>query len=379
MAVMYRTNAQSRLLEEAFINRGMAYLLVRGTRFYDRKEIKDALAYLRLLYNPQDSVSLNRVISVPPRGIGAKTMGDLDRWAFEQRISPGLALFKLISEPLGQSPFNGRSAKSLIDFATLLNLLMSAKETLNLVEFFDLLMARTNYKTFINDKTEEGEERWENLMELRRAMLRFGNSPTQEVLGQFLEEVALVADADALKEDEANATALLTLHTAKGLEFPVVFLVGMEEGLFPHSRSTESTESMEEERRLAYVGVTRAKDRLYLTRAFRRQKGYSGFAEPTDPSRFLSDISPDLLENGNYRTSKIAPTMVKPVARWDKTPSPAATTLSYKTGDKVRHATFGDGTVITAKLDGGQEYAQIAFAGHGIKNLAVSIAKLERR
>lgn len=379
MAIMYRTNAQSRLLEEAFIHEGRPYLLVRGTRFYDRKEIKDALAYLRVIHNPQDSLSLSRIINVPPRSIGPKTITDLDRWAFNRNLSPMAALLLLATEPDISVPFSNRSYNALKTFGEIMKLLLAAQEKLNLTEIFDLLMARTGYKTFINDKTDEGEERWDNLLELRRAMGRLGGVPTKEVLGQFLEEVALVADADALGE-ESSATALLTLHTAKGLEFPVVFIVGMEEGLCPHSRSLSEVESMEEERRLAYVGVTRAKDRLYLTRAFRRQRGYSGFAEPSQPSRFIADIAPELLENGNQRGGQSTAKRVSSATKSTGGSAAGSSSQQYKIGDKVEHAKFGKGTVISSKLDGGEEYVQVVFTGgQGIKTLAASFANLQRR
>ncbi|MDM8527485.1 UvrD-helicase domain-containing protein [Anaerolineales bacterium HSG24] len=383
VAVMYRTNAQSRLLEEAFIRQSMPYLLLRGIKFYERKEIKDLLAYLRVLHNPADSLSLSRIINVPARGIGAKTISKLDRWAFSQNLSPLKAILRLgVELNLQNHPFSTRSKRVLTGFGQLLDRLFVAKENLSLPDFFDFLVARSNYKEFTKDGSEEGEERWENLLELRRSMTSFGPTSAVEVLGEFLENVALVADADMLTE-ENSATALLTLHTAKGLEFPVVFIVGMEDGLFPHSRSAEDSERMEEERRLAYVGVTRAKDRLYLTRAFRRQRGYSGFYEPSEASRFLSDLPPELVDGGR-RSPRKSSTISRPKnksTRWGstkKSATPTKTTVSYKIGEKVTHAKFGKGTVISTKIDRGEEYVQVAFEGQGIKTLAVSFAKLER-
>jgi DNA helicase-2/ATP-dependent DNA helicase PcrA len=394
---MYRTNAQSRLLEETFIRQGMPYLLVRGTRFYDRKEIKDMLAYLRLLHNPADNVSLNRIINVPPRNIGGRTIDALDQWANSQNISPVSALLKLVTDKELVLPFTNRAKKSLTDFGEILLQLMASKDKLTLPEFFDMIMGRAGYKNFIKDSSEEGEERWENLTELRRSMTNFGALMTEEVLGQFLENVALVADSDMLTE-ENKATALLTLHTAKGLEFPIVFMVGMEEGLFPHSRSAEDTERMEEERRLAYVGVTRAMDKLYLTRAFRRQRGYSGFYEPSSPSRFLADIPTHLLDDDNQRRGKKSYSKEKSerlnknidrVIEERTPPRPLTTNSSpkqtitaspsYKAGETVYHAKFGEGKVVAMKLDRGEEYVQIAFPGKGVKTLAASIAPLERR
>lgn len=407
IAVMYRTNAQSRVLEEAFIARDMPYLLVRGTRFYDRKEIKDVLAYLRLIYNPEDSVSLGRIINVPARAIGAKTVADLNRWAFDLGVTPWQALQQLVaateqsevnqSQPDDAeggapvaSPFRSRAEKSLVEFGRLMNMLVKAKAKLTLPELFDLAVARTGYKALVKDNTPEGEERWENIIELRRKAEQFMDLNGDEALARFLEDVALVSDVDALGE-EGSAPALLTLHTAKGLEFAVVFIIGLEEGLLPHSRSLSDIEALEEERRLAYVGITRAEDRLYLTRAFRRST--YGFDEPTIPSRFLKDIPPELVEDrdrggrsgrmnsggagGSYRSRA-----QEVSSRWNRAPiSPAspAKSASYKLGDRVFHRKFGEGTVIAVEVEGDDELVQVAFPEQGIKKLSASVAPLEKR
>lgn len=403
IAVMYRTNAQSRVLEEAFVNRGMPYLLVRGTRFYDRKEIKDVLAYLRLIHNPEDSVSLSRIINVPARSIGAKTVADLNRWAFDLGATPWQALQQLaaVAEhgelnqsqpdddeggPPIASPFKSRAEKSLIEFGRLMNMLIKAKAKLSLPELFDLAVARTGYKTYIKDNTPEGEERWENIIELRRKAEQFMDLDGDEALARFLEDVALVSDVDALGE-EGLAPALLTLHTAKGLEFAVVFIVGLEEGLLPHSRSLSDTEALEEERRLAYVGITRAEDRLYLTRAFRRST--YGFDEPTIPSRFLKDIPPELVEDRSGRAARTSPGTAsrrsgaqEMSSRWSRSPdSPAipTKTASYTLGDRVYHRKFGEGTVIAVEVEGDDELVQVAFPEQGIKKLSASVAPLEKR
>lgn len=401
-AIMYRTNAQSRVFEEAFIARNMPYILVRGTRFYDRKEIKDALAYLRLIHNPEDSVSLDRIINVPARSIGNKTVADLMRWAYELGASPWQALQQLVAddevaqdEPPDDyspaavpAPFASRARKSLVEFGRLMAMLIGSKQKLNLVELFDLMLARTGYKNFVRDNTPEGDERWENLQELRRVAGEFTSAEAAEGLPAFLENVALVSDVDALGE-EGRAPALLTLHTAKGLEFPVVFMVGMEENIFPHSRSLQDPEEMEEERRLAYVGVTRAKDRLYMTRAFKRQT--YGFEEPTTPSRFLRDLPDNLVENqergGKYARGGGAVTgraeYRQSTTRWGNqsavAPAKAAPTGQFATGDKVYHQKFGDGIVIGVENTADDVYVQVAFPGQGIKKLALSFAKLEKR
>jgi DNA helicase-2/ATP-dependent DNA helicase PcrA len=411
IAVMYRTNAQSRILEETFIAHGMPYLLVRGTRFYDRKEIKDALAYLRLIHNPEDGVSLDRIINVPPRSLGTKTIADLNRWAYQLGITPWQALQQLVAEaenaeldqtdptdpelqlkaaPAGPSPFAGRAHKALVAFGRLMNLLINAHRKLTLPELFDLMIARTGYKGFVKDDTPLGEERWENLEELRRVAGEFADLEGPDALAQFLEDVALVSDVDALGE-AGSATVLLTLHTAKGLEFPVVFIIGLEEGLFPHSRSLADVEQMEEERRLAYVGITRAKDILYLTRAFRRST--YGFDEPAIPSRFLKDIPPQLVEEpagrgvrtgltstaGSRFSTRQAAQQVS--ARWSqKSPAgPTARSANYKVGDRVYHDKFGEGTVIAVELESDDELVQVAFPNQGIKKLSTSFAPLEKR
>jgi DNA helicase-2/ATP-dependent DNA helicase PcrA len=262
-------------------------------------------------------------------------------------------------------------------------MLINAKKKLTLPELYDLTLARTGYKTFIKDNTPEGDERWENLEELRRKAEETGTLEGDEALAQFLEGVALVSDVDALG-DEGDRVPLLTLHTAKGLEFPVVFMIGMEEGIFPHSRSLTDPEQMEEERRLAYVGLTRAKDRLYLVRAFRRSS--YGFDEPTAPSRFLADIPPELLEDNNQRRRSGSPFTTRQEARqlssrWDQPArvSTPAKTSGFKTGDRVYHSKFGDGTVIKVEQEGGEEYVQVAFPSQGIKKLSTSFAPLEKR
>ena len=217
------------------------------------------------------------------------------------QTQPGDEDFQPVDPSIAPAPFKSRARKSLVEFGRLMNMLINAKEKLTLAELFDLAVARTGYKAFIKDNTPEGEERWENIQELRRKADTLVHLNGSEALALFLEDVALVSDVDALGE-EGSAPALLTLHTAKGLEFPVVFIVGMEEGLFPHSRSLGDSEAMEEERRLAYVGITRAEDRLYLTRAFRRS--VYGFDEPTIPSRFLKDIPPELLDDQSGKPAR---------------------------------------------------------------------------
>jgi len=316
-AVTYRTNAQSRALEEAFVMRHIKYKLIGATRFYERKEVKDALAYLRVIHNPADSVSLERIINAPPRGIGAKTLEALRNWANEIGVGQTEALQILHHGPQrvalqsGRTlstaaykapPFGARAQNALIEFAALLDEWIATERRGHydsVADLLDQVLAKSGYVDTLRDGSDEGEDRFANLQELRGVAAQYTQGmsalePEQSPLGLFLEEVSLVSDSDQL-DDSAGAVTLLTLHTAKGLEYPVVFIVGMEEGILPHSRSLESgdAEDMAEERRLTYVGVTRAKKRLYLVHCFRRSLW--GDSSMQQPSRFLDDIPPDLL------------------------------------------------------------------------------------
>ena len=298
-AVMYRTNAQSRVIEEAFIRAGIQYKLVGATRFYNRREIKDLVAYLRLIHNPADEFSFGRIINVPKRSIGNKTVGTLRQWAQKNGWQPAEAVMELAAKPDLDHPFTGRALKPLSKFGEMFTRWMSLRDTAPVGELLDTVIADVEYNAYIVDGTEEGESRWENVEEFRRvAALAHDRS-----LAEFLEEVALVSDVDDL-EDESKATTLLTMHAAKGLEFPVVFILGMEDGIIPHMRSLDSgdPEEIEEERRLFYVGVTRAKDRLYLSYAFQRMSW--GRLEARTPSRFLDDLPEDLLVGGSARSSR---------------------------------------------------------------------------
>ncbi len=293
-AVMYRTNAQSRLLEEAFLRAGLPYRLVGAMRFYGRREIKDLISYLRLVQNPADEVSLTRVINVPPRGIGEKTQIALQLAARQCQTSAGKLLLTLSEEGKDSPSWDliGRSAPLLADFGALVASWRAQMDTLPLPVLFGRILDDLGYEDYINDGTEEGLSRWENVEELRRLTYEY----EERGLTAFLENLALVSDQDTIPE-EAEAPTLLTLHAAKGLEFPNVIIVGMDDGMLPHNRSLDDPEEMAEERRLFYVGLTRAKNRLYLVRAAQRTT-YGSFQDSI-PSRFLEDIPGDLLlENG---------------------------------------------------------------------------------
>jgi DNA helicase-2/ATP-dependent DNA helicase PcrA len=370
-AVMYRTNAQSRAIEESFIRYGMPYKLVGSTRFYERREIKDIIAYLRLIHNPYDSVSLLRVINVPPRGIGPRTMDELERWA-KGRSLPVYAALQMVAdedERDEKSYFNPRTSRVLTDFLAMLNELIKGSGELNVIELLDLVLQRSGYKEYILEG-EDGEDRWENILELRTVANDYRHLAPEDSLSSFLEGVALVSDIDSYDE-KVDAVTLITLHAAKGLEFPVVFIVGMEEGLLPHRKSYDEPDQMEEERRLCYVGITRAKQRLYLVRAFRRSS--LGSTLVNLPSRFLSDIPPHLAmpPGGGARESGVQPMDMPSPAPSPKTPLSA--------GDHVRHAKFGEGIVVNCLPTGDDQEVTVAFKGEaGLKRLLLSLAPMER-
>ncbi len=288
---MYRTNAQSRLVEEAFLHSGLPYRLVGAQRFYGRREVKDIIAYLRLVQNPDDEISLQRVINVPPRGIGDKTLIALQMAARQANSTPGRLLLDL-GRNGEDSPhwktFSGRGAIVLADFGGLLASWQQVRDDQPLPGLFDRVVTEIGYQSHLDDGSEEGRERWENVLELRRLAFEYA----ERGLVPFLENLALVSDQDTIPE-QTEAPTLLTLHAAKGLEFTQVFIIGLDEGLLPHSRSLDDPEELAEERRLFYVGITRARDRLYLVRAEQRSS-YGSFQDQI-PSNFLRDIPDNLV------------------------------------------------------------------------------------
>ncbi len=373
-AVMYRTNAQSRLLEEAFLQARLPYRLVGAQRFYGRREVKDVIAFMRLVYNPADEASLDRIINVPPRGIGDKTVLTLHSAARQKDTSSGLVLMDLArgSDSSYWNQFTGRSVIALADFGTSLSKWKAASPTFTVSELFDRIVSDLNYKAYIDDESEEGEERWENVQELRRVAIEYDT----RTLDEFLENVALVADQDTIKED-INAPTLLTLHAAKGLEFGAVFIVGLDDGILPHSRSFDEPEQMEEERRLFYVGITRAKDRLYLVRSV--QRGGRGYAEETYPSRFLDDLPEDLIVGksriGRGLKARSSETLWSASSRTLK--AAPVTENKFRAGTRVHHKAWGDGIVLDSKLQDEDEIVDVVFESVGIKRLAASLANLK--
>jgi DNA helicase-2/ATP-dependent DNA helicase PcrA len=372
-AVMYRTNAQSRLIEEAFLQARLPYRLVGAQRFYGRREVKDMIAFLRLAYNPDDETSLDRVINVPPRGIGDKTLLGLHTAARGAGTSSGTVVLDLArgaASPFWEG-FSGRAVIPLADFGGLLANWHAASGRLTPTELFDRIADDISYRQYLDDGSEEGQDRWENVSELRRL--------TQEVpartLDEFLQDVALISDQDTLSDH--NVPTLLTLHAAKGLEFGAVFIVGLDDGILPHSRSFDEPEEMEEERRLFYVGITRAKDRLYLLRAV--QRGGRGYAEETYPSRFLDDLPEDLLV-GRSRTGR-APRSRARDTQWHASQpahpqSAAVIEAKYRAGTRVRHPVWEEGIVLTSRIQDGDEIIDVVFESVGIKRLAASLANL---
>ena len=372
-AVMYRTNAMSRLLEEAFLSARLPYRLVGAQRFYGRREVKDMIAFLRLVYNPADEVSLDRVVNIPPRGIGDKTILALHSTARAADTTPGAVLLDLArgSDSPYFGSFSGRAALPLADFGGLFSAWRGLVSTYTVAELFDRIAADINYIDHVNDGTEEGKERWENVLELRR----LASDYSTRTLAEFLENVALISDQDTLVEGN-NVPTLLTLHAAKGLEFGVVFIVGLDDGILPHSRSFDEPEEMEEERRLFYVGITRAKDRLYLLRAERR--GGRGYAEETIPSRFLEDV-PAALLSGKSRTGRSDRRSSSSNSTWTlPSPSRPAPIIQhqYRAGSRIQHPTWGDGIVLDSRVQDNDEIVDVVFESVGIKRLAASLAKL---
>jgi DNA helicase-2/ATP-dependent DNA helicase PcrA len=371
IAVLYRTNAQSRALEEVLLRRGVPYRLIGGLRFYERREVKDVLAYLRLVANPQDTLSFSRVINVPRRKLGEKSLAQLGYWADAHGMSPWDSLSRL--EEMADLTSAARSA--LADFRDLIDEVRAASQERRLVEVIDLLLLRSAYERYVKEGSAEGEERWGNVLELRGLASEYDGLPPGEGLQAFLEDVALMSDVDTM-DDRAQGMTLITLHMVKGLEFPVVFMLGMEEGLFPHSRSLDSPAGLEEERRLAYVGMTRAKDRLYLFHTFRRHLW--GSANLNLPSRFLKDIPPELVDGSagipqGVPDPNMAPARVVEAAR---APQPVELLQRFSPGDQVEHRSWGRGTVLKSTMTRTDEEIIVKFDRVGMKILAVSLAPI---
>lgn len=369
-AIMYRTNAQTRSLEEAFLRRGLPYRLVGAQRFYGRREIKDVIAYLRVIQNPDDDLSLERILNTPTRGIGKVTAQSLWRAAREQSLTPGRLLLRLARDlPNTSAGLDARSVAVLRDFGEKLGRWIGRRAELPLDELIENMLAAIDYRAYLDDGTEAGMDRWDNVRELVRVAQEHGGVD----LTQFLEQVALVSDQDTLSEG-LDAPVMLTLHAAKGLEFPLVFIVGLDEGIFPHQRSFDQPEEMAEERRLFYVGITRAESRLYLVRAFRRS--LYGTSSVSEPSRFLEDIPADLIEGNWAGATRPAEAIFQRQTSWTATAA-AELEARFRAGMRVIHDSFGEGIVMDSKIDGDDEEVVVAFSEVGIKHLLASLADLE--
>jgi DNA helicase II / ATP-dependent DNA helicase PcrA len=367
VAVMYRTNAQSRPIEEALVRRRIPYRLIGGVRFYQRREIKDLVAYLRLIQNRLDQASLLRVMNVPARGIGDRTVQRIGEFAAEN----GMAMWDVceaVAQGMSVNGIAARSAGSVREFVTTMNALREIRSG-SLPALLDAILVKTGYTAYLRDSVGESEERLENVLQLRSVMSQYEEVGGEESdLATFLQDVALVSDVDEL-EGAIDAVTLITLHAAKGLEYPAVFIVGMEEGILPHIRSYEDPRQMEEERRLAYVGITRARDLLYLTRAYRRY--LMGGQSTNPPSRFLADIPGHLIKGtGAPGRSYVEAASAPPREEF----RPAASV--WKAGDRVAHPKFGAGMVVSTLPKGGDVEIVVAFEGAGVRRLLQSFAPL---
>jgi DNA helicase II / ATP-dependent DNA helicase PcrA len=368
--VLYRTNAQSRTIEEVFLSHGIPYKIIGGTKFYERKEIKDILAYLRVLVNPNDSVSLMRIINVPSRKIGAKTLEAVRSFALRNNLSMFNAM--LLADEIEE--VSGSKAQAIESFVKLIKELQIANQEFPASGMIKMVLSKSGYKKMLNDGSVEGEARLENISELVSVANKYDKLEASMSLKIFLEEVSLIADIDTLDETD-NAVTLMTVHGAKGLEFPNVFISGLEEGIFPHNRSLLDREELEEERRLMYVAMTRAKENLYLIHSRRRL--LYGEAKSNAPSQFLADIDATLVEanfGGHGARMHISVSDIGnkpiPIEFNDDVGS------EFSAGDKVRHNVFGEGIIVD--ITGG--VATVAFEDSkvGVKKLALSVAPLKK-
>jgi DNA helicase-2/ATP-dependent DNA helicase PcrA len=391
IAVLYRTNTQSRAIEEAFMQCGIPYVIVGGLKFYDRKEIKDMLAYLRVIFNPADSVSLLRIINVPRRGLGDTTISRLTAYAAENNMT----LFDVVSNPELVPGITARAKGPLEFLAELIFNLMAQMQSLSVVELVNKVMHDSGYVEELQKSTDlQDENRLDNLKEFLSVAKEFAKGEGEETLERFLEQVALVADIDNAEISEARVT-LMTLHSAKGLEFPVVFMAGMEEGLFPHSRTLMNEEEIEEERRICYVGITRARRKLYMTNA--RMRTIYGRTQMFPISRFLSEIPSSMVEKYSGRqnhygfaSSGSRSTINPPLSTSSIVQSPLRTPIpqtlppkehsggAWKVADKAQHTKWGVGTVIEVKGSGDSQELKIAFPGQGIKVVIANMAPLTK-
>jgi DNA helicase-2/ATP-dependent DNA helicase PcrA len=364
-AVLYRTNAQSRPLEEALLREGIPYRIVKGMKFYDRKEVKDILAYLSVIVNPHDSFSLRRIVNTPPRKIGKQTVDKVHRFETDYDLSLYDALMRADEMDLGKI-----TVKRINAFLELLKRLTTYSSNHTVSETIEMAWEETGYKDFLLDGTEEGRERFGNVQELLSVAQKYDDIAVEFPFESFLQETALVSEIDSL-DKSANAVSLMTLHSAKGLEFDYVFMTGMEEGIFPHANSFYNKASFEEERRLCYVGMTRAKKRLMLT--YTQQRTLYGNFHHNPPSPYVTDIPEKLIQSFGPHDTMSKPSRVR---KEKKKFSKAASTSPgvFKAGDKVEHSQFGRGVVIQSR----EGMLTVAFPSQGIKKLSAKAAPIEK-
>lgn len=375
-AVLYRMNAQSRPIEEALVRSSIQYTIVGGLKFYDRKEVKDAVAYLRLIVNPSDTVSLKRVINTPRRGIGNTTLDRLETAAQEL----GIPLWDIISDETSANTIGGRTAKPILEFVQMIRSAQELTQILPASEIIQRVMEDSGYiRDLKNQGTDEAENRLENIQELYNAVLQFEEENEDTSVEGFLANASLASDLDNLKAGQ-QAVSLMTLHSAKGLEFPVVFLVGMEQGLLPHNRSLQDPSGLEEERRLCYVGITRAQEQLFLTHA--RERRLWGSREPAVRSQFLKEISGELLCSHLGKKVSSSDNGAASKSQTAKNRREGGTHNSqqqdWKVGDRVIHPTFGLGEITHIFGSGSKISVAIKFPSLGQKIIDPKVARLQR-
>ena len=379
MAILYRTNAQSRVLEEALIKRALPYTMVGGTKFYDRKEIKDVLAYLRVLYNPFDDLSLLRIINVPKRSIGATTVAKLQEYA----RANGTSLFMTLTQLHLIDSIKGKTKEKLEEFGILIFTLVSEMENRTVLDILESILDRTGYLAQLEESTDpQDQARAENIGELLSVAKDFQDTNPSGTVEDFLEQVALVNDVDSFEQEEAKVT-LMTLHAAKGLEFPIVFLCGLEEGLFPHSRTLMNPEEIEEERRLAYVGITRAEKELYISNATTRT--VFGRTSSYLPSRFIDEI-PEELVDGLRAKRKVPDDIKRHVPQHMSVTSRPVTKpivrneviADWKMGDTAIHSKWGNGKVINVTGEGAGMKLTIEFPTQGVRVVMAKFAPVKK-
>ena len=392
MAILYRTNTQSRIFEEMLIKSGISYNMVGGLKFYERKEIKDIIAYLRVIFNPADSLSLLRIINVPKRGIGDASLAKIQAYAAANNVS----LFEAVSNAAAIDGLSSRFVSKLDDLAGIIFELMNLASEAPVEDLIDRVLHDTGYlEELENERTPQAQSRIDNLHELISVAQEFAASEEENNLENFLAHVALVSDIDDTELGE-DAITLMTLHSSKGLEFPVVFLVGMEEGLFPHARTLMDETEIEEERRLCYVGITRAKEKLFLSST--KMRTIYGNTVTYPPSRFLQEIPARLvktikrqerfsaLENFKQVSEKYSARPQKPASTFNphsfmpQKPAAAAggTGTRFNTGDRVSHSKWGEGMVVSVKDSPDGQEVKVAFAGAGVRSLLTKYAVLKK-